>query len=314
MERYLKNKSSAILISLFCMVLWGSAIPLIKCTYAALSIASENVGAKILVAGIRFFFAGLLGLLYAGVNREKNSVRRPVNWKYVCILSLMQTSIQYLFYYVGLSNTTGVKASIIQASNAFFVVIISAMTMRNDRLTRRRLCSLLIGTAGIVIANLNGGGGAGFRLDGEGAILVATIFNALATVYVRKYGQAQNTALVSGLQFLLGSIPLMAVGVLSAREIPAFTLPSLLMLLYGGFVSATAFTLWSMVLRYQNSGEFGVYKLFIPVFGSVFSILILKERVTLRLFVGMALVLLGSLILNLNGRRPTSDPAKMDRA
>ena len=59
MERYLKSKPSAILFSLFCMVLWGSAIPLIKCTYTAQSNTSENVGAKKLEAGNRKIYAGL---------------------------------------------------------------------------------------------------------------------------------------------------------------------------------------------------------------------------------------------------------------
>lgn len=298
MERYFQNRKSAVIISLFCMLLWGSAIPLIKSTYSVMCISPEDVGAKILVAGIRFCMAGLLGLFYFALLNRGRGRTKPVNWRYVLILSLMQTSIQYLFYYLGLANTMGVKASIIQSSNAFFVVIISAMVMRDDRLTPQRLLSLLIGTVGIVISSLKPGSEMGFHLNGEGAILVATIFNALATVYVRKSGKNQDPALVSGLQFFVGSLPLMAVGFALCRTMPTFTPQSILMLLYGGFVSATAFTLWSMVLKYQSSGEFGIYKLFIPIFGSIFSIIFLRERFTLSLLAGMLLVLLGSLILN----------------
>lgn len=297
MERYFRDKKCAIIISLFCMILWGSAIPLIKCTYSVMHIAPENIGAKILVAGIRFCIAGILGLGYfALLDHEKSNVK--LSWKYVLILSLIQTSIQYLFYYLGLANTMGVKASIIQASNAFFIVIISAMVLKDDKITPRRMMSLVIGTAGIIIANLKPGSEMSFHMNGEGFILAATIFNATATVYVRKYGKNQNAALVSGLQFFMGSIPLIIIGMVCCKELPVFTVQAVLMLVYGGFISATAFTLWSILLKYQNSGEFGVYKLFIPVFGSVFSLLVLKESFTPNLLVGMVLVLLGSLILN----------------
>ena len=303
MEHSFKNKKFAIVVSLFCMILWGSAVPLIKSTYAILQIGADDIGGKMLVAGIRFFFAGLLGLAYfLLLDREKAHVKN-LTWHYVLVLSLLQTSIQYLFYYVGLSHTMGVKASIIQASNAFFVVILSALILKNDRITSQRVLSLLIGTAGILVVNFQAGSEMSFHWNGEGAILAATIFNALATVYVRKNGQNQNPALATGLQFLVGSLPLIAIGWVIRGQFLTLNLKAVLMLLYGAFVSATAFTLWSMVLKHQNSGEFGVYKLFIPIFGSVFSVLILKEAFTMNLLIGMILVLTGSLILNRKPRK-----------
>lgn len=305
MKHSFKNKKFAIAISLFCMVLWGSAIPLIKSTYTTLQIGPDDIGGKMLVAGIRFFFAGLLGLTYFFLLDREKANAKNLTWKYVLILSLLQTSIQYLFYYVGLSHTMGVKASIIQASNAFFVVIISALILKDDKITLQRMISLLIGTAGILVVNFQSGSELSFHLNGEGALLAATIFNALATVYVRKCGKNQNPALATGLQFLIGSLPLIAIGWIIRGEFLTLNLQATLMLLYGGFVSATAFTLWSMVLKYQSSGEFGVYKLFIPIFGSIFSILILKEDFTLNLLIGMVLVLVGSLILNRKPQKST---------
>ncbi len=302
MEKYFKNKRSAIVISLFCMLLWGSAIPLIKASYRVMEVASDDVGAKLLVAGVRFCIAGLMGLGYfLLLNRGKP--RGTVSWKYVGILCLLQTTLQYLFYYLGLSNTPGVKAAVIQSSNAFFIVILSALVMRDDRLTPRRLLSLAIGTAGIVAANFQAGSFFSFHLTGEGFLLIATLFNAMATVFVRKWGKGQDPALASGLQFFVGSLPLIALGAALCRQWPHFSPVALVMLLYGGFISSTAFALWSMVLRYQSSGEFGIYRLFIPVFGSLFSVLFLGEYFTLEICIGMVLVLLGSLILNLPDRK-----------
>lgn len=303
MEKYFKNKRSAIVISLFSMMLWGSAIPLIKATYREMEVAPDDAGAKVLVAGARFCIAGLMGLVYFLLLHREKKTPVHISWKYVGILCLFQTSFQYSFYYLGLSRTLGVKAAVIQSCNAFFIVILSALMMKDDRLTPRRLLSLLIGTAGIVVTNFQAGTSLHFRFTGEGFILIAALFGALATVFVRKYGKHQDPALASGLQFFLGSLPLIVLGAALCHEWPKVTPAAVLMLLYGGFISATAFMLWSMVLRYQNSGEFGVYRLFIPVFGSLFSVLFLKERFTASIFAGMVLVLLGSLILNLPARK-----------
>ena len=47
----------------------------------------------------------------------------------------------------------------------------------------------------------------------------------------------------------------------------------------------------------------GMYKLFIPIFGSVLSVLILGESFTRNLFVGLVLVIIGSLVLNVDIRK-----------
>lgn len=68
----LKNKKNAIIFSIFAMLLWGSAIPTIKTTYAELAINPLDTGAKILIAGMRFFMAGIITFIYLGLfNKEK---------------------------------------------------------------------------------------------------------------------------------------------------------------------------------------------------------------------------------------------------
>ena len=70
------------------------------------------------------------------------------------------------------------------------------------------------------------------------------------------------------------------------------------MILYGSFISATSFSIWTSVLQRYHANEFSVYKLFIPIFGSLLSVLVLDEPFTLNMAIGLALVLLGSFILN----------------
>lgn len=300
----LKNKKFAIIFSIFAMFLWGSAIPTIKTTYLELGIGASDTGQKILVAGIRFFMAGIITLIYFLIFDKNYKDFKKLDWKFVIILGLIQTSIQYLFYYIGLSNTFGVKSSIIQAANSFIVVIFSALLLPEDKINSKMILALVIGTIGIIITNTGKPiGGQAMKLTGEGFIIVSTSVNALCTVLVRKYGKGMNGYLLTGLQFFVGSIILIIVGRSLSGGWISFTSKAAILLVYAAFISATAFTIWTLVLQKHSANEFGIYKLFIPLFGSILSVIVLGEVFTLRLALGMVLVLSASLILNMNKKR-----------
>ncbi|MDU5099744.1 MAG: DMT family transporter [Peptoniphilus grossensis] len=294
----IKEKRWAIIFSLMAMLLWGSAIPLIKLTYLHAGILPDDPGGKIFIAGIRFFMAGLLTYIYFFLFNKEKVERDKINFKFIIILALIQTTLQYSTYYIGLSNTLGSLAAVIQASNAFITVIISVILIADEKLTGRKLAALIIGSIGLLIINLKDRGSFHFKLTGEGFILIATTLNALASVLIRKYGRDQNSFLMTGTQFLLGATPLIIIGVLTHTSLVNFDLKLFLMLSYGAFISATSFTIWTSVLQAHSASEFGIYKLFIPIFGTILSVLFLGEELTIYIILGLIFVLLGAVVLN----------------
>lgn len=294
----IKEKRWAIIFSLMAMLLWGSAIPLIKLTYLHAGILPDDPGGKIFIAGIRFFMAGLLTYIYFFLFNKEKVERDKINFKFIIILALIQTTLQYSTYYIGLSNTLGSLAAVIQASNAFITVIISVILIADEKLTARKVAALIIGSIGLLIINLKDAGSFHFKLTGEGFILIATTLNALASVLIRKYGRDQNSFLMTGTQFLLGATPLIIIGALTHTSIVNFDLKLFLMLSYGAFISATSFTIWTSVLQRHSASEFGIYKLFIPIFGTILSVLFLGEELTIYIILGLIFVLLGAVVLN----------------
>lgn len=294
----IKEKKWAIILSLFVMLLWGSAIPLIKVTYHEAGILPHDTGGKILIAGIRFFMAGILTFIYFLIFNKEKVEREKINFKFIFLLAMIQTCLQYMFYYIGLSNTLGSLAAVIQASNAFLIVIISVIFIGDEELTARKIAALIIGSIGILIINLRDAGGFNFNLTGEGFVLLATSLNALASVLIRKYGRGQNAFLMTFLQFLIGATPLIIIGAITHTSPVNFSLKFFLMLCYGAFISATGFTIWTSVLQAHSSSEFGIYKLFVPIFGTILSILVLGEELTIYIILGLIFVLIGALVLN----------------
>ena len=164
--------------------------------------------------------------------------------------------------------------------------------------------AIALGTTGIVVVN---GGfsrmGSEFNPMGEGMVLLSTFFNALSSVYVRKYGKNQNEFLVTASQFTLGALPLIIIGSIANKNNLVFTPKVIGLLLYGAFISATAYVIWNSVLKYHSANEMGMYKLFIPIFGSILSVIILGENFTRNILLGLILVILGSVILNINKKK-----------
>ena len=73
-------------------------------------------------------------------------------------LAVFQTILQYVFFYMGLAHTTGVKSSIINGANSFLVIIIASLIFHQEKLTGPKILGCIIGFAGVVLVNLGGAG------------------------------------------------------------------------------------------------------------------------------------------------------------
>ena len=102
-------------LALICCALWGSAIPCIKIGYELLGIQNGDVPSEFLFAGVRFMLAGAIALAAAVITRRRLPRVSRTGWPLVIRLSLAQTIVQYAFFYIGVSNASGVRGSIVNA-------------------------------------------------------------------------------------------------------------------------------------------------------------------------------------------------------
>ena len=103
MENIFKNNKYKTLLAMFCGVCWSLAYPFIKVGYGEFRIASDDLGGKILFAGVRFFMAGLFVTLFCMFVRKEKldlKVRKDIWW--LLLLALVNTTLHYIFAYIGL--------------------------------------------------------------------------------------------------------------------------------------------------------------------------------------------------------------------
>lgn len=303
-------------IALICTFLWGSAFPCIKVGYQLFAIESGDTASQMLFAGYRFTLAGLLTLVIGWVSNKKFPVPKKHIRKNVLILGLFQTTLQYLFFYIGLSHTEGSKGSIIAASNYFIAIILAHFWFTGkrgysgeDRMNMRKTVGCLLGLAGITLVNLTSEGfGGGFSLAGEGCLLACALASAVASVYVKTFAGEDNTFAITGWQFVFGGVILGAVGFLMGGNVHGFTLKSSGLLLYMAVISSVAFSLWTMLLKYNPVGKVSIYGFTNPIFGVLLSGLVLGEDAfTLKNFAALLCVCAGILTVNLNITWKASD-------
>lgn len=290
------------LLALICCLLWGSAFPCVKIGYDLFSIAADDTASQILFAGLRFTLAGILTIVIGSALSRKLLVPAAASWGMVAKLSLCQTVLQYLLFYVALAHTSGVKSSIIEASNVFFAILISSLIFHYERLGRWKIMGCLLGFAGVVLINLTPSGlDTSMSFLGEGFMLLSTLSYAVSSVLLKRYGQKENPVTLSGYQFFLGGLIMVAAALLLGGRLHGFTLPSMGLLLYMAMISAVAYSIWGILLKHNPVGKVAVFGFMNPVFGVVLSALLLREQnqaFTLQGLISLILVCLGIFLVN----------------
>ena len=266
------------ILATICCLLWGSAFPAIKLGYRWFAIATEATGTQILFAGCRFTLAGILTVIIGSILEGKVLLPKRESLKKIAILSIFQTSLQYFCFYVGLAHTTGVKSSILNGISVFVTIMLAALVFKQEKLTVVKLLGSILGFSGIVLVNLTGAGlDFSFHMQGEAMIILSTVCYGISSALIRIYGKDENPVVLSGYQFTLGGFVMMIIGYLTGGRLDVWTGKGIAIVIYLAFVSAIAYTVWSLLLHHNNVSKVAVFGCLNPVFGAILSAMILKE-------------------------------------
>ncbi len=283
-----------------CCLLWGSAFPAIKIGYNLFNINSSDTPSIILFAGLRFTLAGVLTVLIFSIGEKKFLIPCKKDLPKIAVLSVFQTIVQYLAFYIGLAGTDGSKASIINGTSVFFAIIISCFIFKQEKINLTKIVGCAIGFVGIVLVNIPGGTSAKSDTFSEILIVVSSVSYAFSTVFMRKYSFSSDPAMLSGYQFILGGIILTVSGLALGGTLKFENQKAAAVLVYLALLSAVAYSLWSLLLKYNDVSRVAVCGFMTPVFGFFLSMLLLRENTSgwIGGLVSLLLVTLGMIIVN----------------
>ena len=286
------------LFALTAAISWGWAYPLIKLGFTEFGITQAMSGSKMLFAGIRFAMSGAILLLIAAFTKRNFHVSKPANWGYMLLFALLNTTLHYSFFYIGLSHSDGARAAILNSLSVFLVVLLACLFFKSDRLTPKKILGCAVGITGILILNVGKGGGGQFTLLGDGMIVLNALCSAFASLLTRGLSRRVDVFVGTGYSLFFGGVLLIIPSLLMQGTLPHITIYGLIILALLIAISALGFALYNKLISCNPIGKIAIFNSLIPVVGALTSCLCLGEPFYTKYLVACLLAMSGIYIIN----------------
>ena len=279
---------------------------IISCLLWATAFVGIKIGLKyskpISFAGIRFMFSGILLMLFVKSHKEY-FLEIKKNIKLILLLSLVQTFFAYFLFYKGISMVDGALAAIIIGSSPLISAIAAHYFMESDKMSFVKVFSLLIGIIGITIIAVSRKpwGKTGLvELWGVILLILTTISGSIGNIIVARNRDKVKPLIFSSAQLFIGGLWLFMV------SFPLEGIPKIIYhkeyyfaVIWLAILSAVAISVWYSLLNNHEIkvSELNLWKFIIPVFGAIFSWIILPDEhpkfypIVGMFFVGLSIVM-----------------------
>jgi drug/metabolite transporter (DMT)-like permease len=279
-------------------IAWGWAFPLIKVGFNAFGITTDMTGSKMLFAGIRFAAAGLIILSVARSSRRPFTTSKASDWWFILAFALMNTTLHYFFFYVGMSHSEGSRAAILNSLGTFLVVLLACACFKSDKLTPQKIVGCMVGFCGILALNIGGAESGQFTWLGDGMIILNALCGALSNLMTRGLSRRINVFVGTGYSLTIGGLLLIIPGLLWGGTLPHINALGIVCLLLLIAISAIGFALYNKLLSCNPVGRVAIFNSLIPIVGAVTSCLCLGETFHQKYVLAGGLAALGIYLIN----------------
>ncbi|MBD3421647.1 MAG: EamA family transporter [Chitinivibrionales bacterium] len=296
------------LLALVACLLWSTAFIGIK--------AGLQYTTPFQFAGYRFMISGLILLpfSYKSIRLFKS---RPALILRILLISFFNTFMLYAAFYYGITILSGALTAITVGSGPIITALLTHLYIRGDKMTMRKLVSLMCGFAGITIISISRKPwqAAGLQqVIGIAIIVSGNLFSSIGNILVAKRTADVPPLLLTSMQIFLGGFGLFILSVfVEGRPVILYPLPYYPALFWLAFISAAAFGIWFSLLKIPGTrvSELNIWKFIIPVGGALLSWLVLPDEspdagtISGMIFVGIGIIALNYSIAKEKAPAPT---------
>lgn len=213
------------------------------------------------------------------------------------------------FYLIGeaLRYTSASHTIVLLYTAPIFVALGLHWKLPAERLSRVQWGGIFVAFSGIVVSFLlRPQTSSTLQTDalwGDFLALLGGIFWAATTVSVRLSRLAEAPATQTLFyQLLMGGILLLPLAFFSGQATIQWTTLSISSLIFHTMlISFASYLIWFWMLKHYLASRLGVFSFLTPVFGMLFGVLILDEQIELNFIVGTCTVMLGVILVSLQG-------------
>lgn len=205
--------------------------------------------------------------------------------------------------YFALQYTTSINASVVNSTTPLFIALLAVFILR-EKLLAHQAAGIILSVFGIIFVISKGSAGVflSWKINaGDFYVLAAVFMWALYSVIGKKYADILPLLSAFYVTVFLGILLLAPLSLfeyfwMDASK-PVFTLPSIGILLYVGFLaSIMAFLSWNFGVRIIGAAKAGVFLNLLPVFAIIFALWFTQEKLYFYQTIGGGIVILGVII------------------
>ena len=298
-NNFVGNRDNNVKLAIIACLLWSTV-------YAVIKIGLQY-DSPLHFAGIRFIISGLMILPFTAKPAVFISMIRE-NWRIVVWVTLLQTLINYILFYLGLDLVPGALGAVIVGSQPLVTAVVASIMSEAEKLTRRKIITIISGISGVILISAGRQAfklGSAIEMLGVVMILGANIATATSNVMVSLKSRGINPLVLSSTSLFTGGIIIYLLA-LTVEGLPQSPKPAeyWIALLWLSFVSAFAFSLWYRLLQrpHIKVSELNMWKFIIPVAGAILSWMLAPgEKPELPTIAGMIIITVSLLLFYKNG-------------
>ena len=192
----------------------------------------------------------------------------------------------------------GSKGAVYDQIGVFVIVLSSGLIFKGERLGLGKILGCALGFLGVLAINTNGLEFS-FSLGGEGIMLLAVACQTVSYFIAKGSADIISAPKLTGYGQLIGGVALCAFSLIFGGRIQTVNPTALISLVLLILISAIAYTLSLMPLKYFPVSEVSSFNLLITVFGVIMSAALLGENIfRLNYALSLTLIALGIILIN----------------
>ena len=296
-------------------IIWGGTWPLGRW------LVSEEVGGAtippFMIAFIRYILAVISFFVILKIReRTINWNFAKKNWKPLLLMGLLSVTIYQAGYLVGEIFTAASDASIMVATNAIWVVILSSIFLKSEPFTWKKIIGTLLAfMAVILVVGFSPNVALVYRILGDVLILIAAFaygsYSVISRFFMIKTQEQTENYQPSSLWIItwvsfFGLLITTPIALILSPEylnpITYFFIPSRVWLgiFYLAFISSIiAYTFYLEGIKRLNASRAAIFQTLVPLFGVILSALFLHEEFDIFIYpFALFFVISGIILVN----------------
>ncbi|MHC1604694.1 MAG: DMT family transporter [Candidatus Methanofastidiosia archaeon] len=275
------------------MFLWATSFPASKFMTSTIP--------PIVLSFLRYFFAVLVTIPFVlGKKLKKKQLQREDVFLYF-VLGLIGIAGFTFLLFTGIKLSTATSSSIIVNSQVIFIAFLSPLLI-GEKFSQKRVIGALIGICGLTLVIANGEDISSLiKRDyfvGDILLILASIFMCIYSIYmkglIKKYGSLVSTfyTMIFGLLVLLACVIVTGkIDCLLRLDAKEWIIAAYI----GAVPTAFVYIAFNKSLKIVGVTNATSFKLLMPVFAIMLSVLLIGEKITSFITLGLILIILGIL-------------------